>query len=154
MNAKLNTIDVEFETASAYTPADPAALETLVRDTCKEAGLSSAVVSIRVVDDEQMIAAHQCYFGKESTTDVISFDLSDEFEARRSFALIVNAAMAQRQAKRRKHSMEAELALYITHGLLHNLGYDDCDKNESRRMHEMEDAILQRHGFGKVYSGQ
>jgi probable rRNA maturation factor len=87
----------------------------------------------------------------DTTTDVLSFDLSDEFEPKPSFALIVNAAMAARQATERGHSAQAELALYITHGLLHNLGYDDLDDEQALQMHRMEDHILERHGFGRVF---
>jgi probable rRNA maturation factor len=59
--------------------------------------------------------------------------------------------MAARQARQRGHSTEAELALYVTHGLLHNLGYDDGNDEQARQMHLKEDEILQRHGFGQVY---
>lgn len=143
-------IDVEFE-ISTDVQADTSVLEQLVRRICTEAGIKKVIVSIRVVDDAQMIDAHRQFLGKETTTDVISFDLSDEFEPQRNFALIVNAALAARQAARRGHNMQAELALYITHGLLHNLGYDDGTDEESGRMHEKEDLILEQFGFGKIY---
>ena len=57
-----------------------------------------------------------------------------------------------RQAAQRGHSTEAELALYLTHGLLHNLGFNDADKAAAERMHDMEDEILQQAGFGVVYN--
>lgn len=151
MSNKQDTIQVEFEITANEIPADLAAMKHLVGDTCREAGVTSAAISIRIVDDEQMIETHRQYMGKTGTTDVISFDLSDEFERQRSFAMIVNAQMAARQAKRRKLTPEAELALYITHGLLHQLGYDDVDVQQARRMHDREDAILTRHGFGQVF---
>jgi probable rRNA maturation factor len=146
------TIDVEFDTASESVPADLTALERLVRDVCMEGHVSRASVSIRIVEDQDMIQTHRDYMGLETTTDVMSFDLSDEFEPQKTFALVVNAAMAARQARQRGHSAEAELALYVTHGLLHNLGYDDGDDEQARQMHLKEDEILQRHGFGPVYN--
>jgi probable rRNA maturation factor len=60
--------------------------------------------------------------------------------------------MAVRQANLRGHTSEAELALYITHGLLHNLGFDDSAENQARKMHETEDEILQEFGYGMVYN--
>ena len=57
-----------------------------------------------------------------------------------------------RESKKRKHSIEAELALYITHGLLHNLGFSDEDTAGAGEMHAVEDKILQQAGFGIVYS--
>ena len=49
------------------------------------------------------------------------------------------------------HSAEAEIALYITHGLLHNLGFDDASEQQAEEMHRMEDEILQQAGFGTVF---
>ena len=47
---------------------------------------------------------------------------------------------------------EAELALYITHGLLHNLGFDDSTEMQAKKMHDTEDEILRQSGFGLVYN--
>ncbi len=60
--------------------------------------------------------------------------------------------MALRQADLRGHSSQAELALYITHGLLHNLGFDDSTEDKAKKMHDMEDKILQQLGYGLVYN--
>ena len=68
------------------------------------------------------------------------------------FELVVNGEMAVRQAKQRGHSGEAELALYVTHGLLHNLGFDDSTKKKAQKMHRAEDEILQQFGYGLVYN--
>ena len=59
--------------------------------------------------------------------------------------------MAARQAAKRGHGAEAELALYITHGMLHNLGFDDTDPQQAKKMHETEDSLLQKQGFGIIY---
>jgi probable rRNA maturation factor len=58
--------------------------------------------------------------------------------------------MAAREANVRGHSGEAELALYITHGLLHNLGFDDSTKRQAAKMHRTEDEILQQFGYGHI----
>jgi probable rRNA maturation factor len=60
--------------------------------------------------------------------------------------------MAVKQANMRGHSSEAELALYITHGLLHNFGFDDSTQKQAEKMHNIEDQILQQLGYGPVYN--
>jgi rRNA maturation RNase YbeY len=70
---------------------------------------------------------------------------------KKSFDIIVNAQKAVSEAKKRGHSPQAELALYITHGLLHNLGFDDLTAKKAKLMHRLEDEILQQQGFGRVY---
>jgi probable rRNA maturation factor len=44
--------------------------------------------------------------------------------------------------------------LYLVHGLLHLMGYDDRTPDEARHMHAREDALLDQFGFGCVYAGR
>ena len=62
--------------------------------------------------------------------------------------------MAHRQARLRGHNAQAELALYILHGLLHNLGFDDVTAAKAAKMHKAEDDILKKFGFGVVYAAE
>jgi probable rRNA maturation factor len=128
-------------------------LEKLVRAICKRFKLSKATISIAIVDDAQIRKVNKQFLNRDSTTDCLSFDLSDDdTNAPKSFELVVNAEMAVKEANSRNHSSEAELALYITHGLLHNLGFDDSSKDRLRKMHDTEDEILKQQGYGLVYS--
>ncbi len=135
-------------------PADPARLDALVAAVCARFGVSAATVSIGIVDDAEISALNERFLNHEGTTDCLSFDLSDESGpgAPRVFDLIVNGQMAMRQAAERGHSGEAELALYVTHGLLHQLGFDDATAEQAVRMHATEDEILQHLGYGIVYN--
>jgi len=144
-------LQVQFDVQTETLEADLSNLEKLLRGICEAFQVDQAVIDISIVDDAGMIPVHRQFLHKDATTDVISFDLSDDLESERTFELIVNAEMAARQAAKRGHSTEAELALYITHGMLHNLGFDDLSEPDARKMHEMEDSILQKHGFGIIY---
>ena len=83
---------------------------------------------------------------------MISFDLSDSAGQAKDYELVVNADEAGRQARTRGHDIQAELALYIAHGLLHNLGFNDAKTDEAQKMHDLEDEILQHAGFGIIYN--
>ena len=110
-------------------------------------------ISIALIDDAEIRQVNARFLSRNRPTDVISFDLSDDdTNCPKSFELVVNAEMAVREANRRGHSSEAELALYITHGLLHNLGFDDSTRQQAQKMHDTEDEILQQLGFGLVYN--
>ena len=141
-------------------------LKKLVEATCKRFGLSRVTVSIAIVGDDCIRKVNKQFLNHNSITDCLSFDLSGDkgvepqkdtveessADFPRSFDLVVNGEMAIRESHLRGHSSEAELALYITHGLLHNLGFDDCDPRQAKRMHKTEDEILQQFGFGLVYN--
>ena len=152
MNAAENYLQIHFDPQYLNLKADLSKFETLVRTVCEKFECSNATVHIAIVDDAGVIELHRQFLQKDTTTDVISFDLSDEFEPGRTFQIVVNAEMADRQANKRGHSPEAELALYITHGLLHNLGFDDLSCEDAKKMHETEDTLLQQLGFGIIYS--
>jgi probable rRNA maturation factor len=109
-------------------------------------------IGIVIVDDSEIQGFNREFLNSKTPTDCISFDLSDEEKGPKVFDLVVNGQMAVRQANLRGHSGEAELALYITHGLLHNLGFDDSTKSRARKMHETEDEILQEFSYGIVYN--
>jgi probable rRNA maturation factor len=104
------------------------------------------------VNDDEIISLNRQFLGKSSSTDVISFDLSDNTADTRFFDIAVNAQMAQRQGQTENRSSESELALYFLHGLLHNLGFDDSSSAKAAKMHKTEDDILKKSGYGVVYN--
>jgi probable rRNA maturation factor len=136
------------------TDSHPLRLKKLVKAVCARFKLSKATISIAIVNDTQIRKLNKQFLNQNRPTDCISFNLSDNKKSStKSFELVVNAELAARQAKLRGHSSEAELALYITHGLLHNFGFDDSTKKQAEKMHNIEDQILQQLGYGPIYNG-
>ena len=142
---------IDFDVQVTPLDADIDKLRTVVEAVMRRYRERQATIAITIVDDARMKIVHKQFLQLNTVTDVISFDLTDEFEKCRVFELVVNAEMAARQAQQRGHSTEAELALYITHGLLHNLGFDDDTPEHAQQMHRTEDAVLDRLGFGIVF---
>ena len=68
--------------------------------------------------------------------------------------LLVCVDEGRRQSDRREIPLERELLLYIIHGALHCLGYDDHDQSEARAMHAREDEILESIGAGATFTRQ
>ncbi len=149
----MNTIQITRQSQDA--PADDSRLEALIGAICEKFGLCGATIGVGIVDDAQITELNRQFLNHEGTTDCLSFDLSDaDVPGSRVFEVIVNAQMAAREAARRGHSAQAELALYVTHGLLHQLGFDDATAQQAQVMHRTEDEILQHAGFGVVYNGR
>ena len=115
-------------------------------------------ISLVIVDDIHIRKLSDQFLNRNAATDCLSFDLSDQETSKnrashsRVLEIVVNGQMAARQAGLRGHSGEAELALYITHGLLHQFGFDDATDGAARNMHDAEDEILQQLGYGPVYN--
>ncbi len=131
-----------------------ARLKKLVKAVCGRFKLSKATINIAIVDNAQIRRMNKQFLNKDKPTDCLSFNLSENTGRVKMFELIINAEIAVKEADRRGHSGEAELALYITHGLLHNLGFDDSTKEKAQEMHGIEDEILQQLGYGPVYDAK
>ncbi len=153
MSASRNNPDYEIRihVETRPFPINTARIGKLIRQVLCRFEVPAACADIAVMDDTALSRMHARYLGRSKITDVISFDLSEDPAGFRFFQIFVNAQEAARQAARRGHSPQAELALYIVHGLLHQFGYDDTSPSSARRMHRLEDQILEQYGWGAVY---
>jgi len=108
-------------------------------------------VSIRVVRDEEMSELHLKHAEIEGTTDVLTFDHGSDSESV-SADLAICFDVAERESKLRNHSVQNELLLYIVHGILHCIGFDDLGSDDHSRMHQEEDRVLEAIGIGAIWS--
>jgi len=117
----------------------------------RAAGVQRGELRVALVGDEEMAAAHLRHCGEPGTTDVITFDLADGSGDELDADLLVCLDEAERQAGVRGIRVEHEVLLYVVHGVMHCLGYDDHDEASAGAMHAAEDRVLSRIGVGPVY---
>ncbi|MCH2162760.1 MAG: rRNA maturation RNase YbeY [Phycisphaerales bacterium] len=111
-------------------------------------GRSIARVSVRVVGDEEMADAHLRYSGQGDTTDVLGFVAAT---SPLEIDVLVCMDVATRHAEGGRHEPRAELLLYVVHGVLHALGFDDAEPEGFQRMHAEEDRLLEQVGVGAIF---
>jgi len=130
-----------------------ARLQQLGQRAIAEAG-GVGEVTVRVVGDGAMITAHERHIGLREPTDVLTFDFRDEPSKGGPLETDVLVCLdeAERRAAGAPHDADRELLLYVLHGALHCLGYDDTDDEAAARMHAREDEILEAIGVGRVFS--
>lgn len=128
-----------------------ALIRKLVRLAGKDAW-DGAAISVSLLDHEEMVDLNRRFTGREGDTDVLAFPLEDESasEDRVVGEIVVCAARAEREARARNVEPVEELLLYVVHGAVHLLGYDDHSAAEKRRMYAREEEILQRAGVRYV----
>ncbi len=81
---------------------------------------------------------------------LLSFPLGEPNSSRLSGELVIGAEVALAQAAERGHDVQAELALYVIHGLLHLCGYDDHDPAGAAAMRARERHYLRQLGLPDV----
>ncbi|MDD5561228.1 MAG: rRNA maturation RNase YbeY [Candidatus Omnitrophica bacterium] len=81
----------------------------------------------------------------DRVTDVLAFKLSDEKIGGRLIAdIVISTDAAARNARLFRTSSGEELLLYVTHGMLHILGYDDRSKAQTQLMRKKEREYVNR----------
>ena len=72
-----------------------------------------------------------------SQVAITSFNSADE----RSGEIFISTETARRQAGAYRVSLKHELQMYLVHGLLHLIGFDDKNPSGARKMRAMQERI-------------
>lgn len=115
---------------------------------------NGAKLSIAFVDNNEIKKLNNRYFSLNEVTDVIAFPLNNHKSALNG-EIVVSVEMAIDTASKENVDVEAEIILYVVHGLLHLQGYRDGNRNDAEIMHDKESKILKALGYNmpKVESG-
>ncbi len=106
----------------------------------------SAKLSVAFVDNEEIKRLNKCYLDSNEVTDVISFPLSNNDDIL-SGEIVISVEKAVEVANSKNSNVEGEIILYLVHGILHLLGYNDDNKKNAEIMHEKESEILDFLGY-------
>ena len=112
-------------------------LEGQVRNILIALECEEKEISILLADDEKMRKLNNQYRGQNRTTDVLAFPQNEGGgKGLNSYLLgdvVVSTVAASRQSAQHELSLDEELVLLLTHGILHLLGYDHERSNEDAR---------------------
>lgn len=101
-------------------------------------------VAIHLVDTEEICALHAQFFNDPTSTDCISFPMDGEmdFDGKQDYTALgdvfVCTPTAIEYAAKHNSDPYYEVTLYIVHGLLHLMGYDDIDDKDRKKMRAAE----------------
>jgi probable rRNA maturation factor len=105
-------------------------------------------VSVVLLNDSQILRYNRDYRNKDYPTDVLSFpvkEMQDEISSghrRRIFYLgdiLISMERTAHQALEKKHPLQTELKILLSHGFLHLIGFDH--ETDSGQMERLEKRI-------------
>ena len=129
-------------------PVDGDPLISIVKTILTDHQIRSSEVSIAIVDDPAMRKLNRQYLQHDYETDVLSFVLQyDEESGELHGQLIVSTDTAATIASQVGVTMEQELFLYVVHGTLHLVGYDDKSPDDAQEMRDAERRYLESVGL-------
>lgn len=103
-------------------------------------------VIIHLITNEKMCDFHLEFFNDPTPTDCISFPLDSPYQTSPPCSvlgeILVCPHAAVVYAKKNHKDPYRETLLYIIHGILHLLGYDDLTPKERMQMRRQERRVL------------
>ena len=103
-----------------------------------------AELSLVLVNDMYIRNLNWKYRRIDSATDVLAFPMRDSRGLSGVILgdVVISIETARREARKRKKDFQEELDLYLTHGILHLLGYDDEKPRARKKMKAKEKEIF------------
>jgi probable rRNA maturation factor len=134
-------IAIPINNRQNQVPVDRPRLRRAIRAIIQDANIRRARISVAVVDNPTIAALHRQFLDDPTPTDVLSFLLEhteDAFEGE----VVVSAETARAVAADFGATPEDELLLYVIHGTLHLVGYDDTTPRKRAVMRKKERKYL------------
>jgi rRNA maturation RNase YbeY len=125
---------------------DESTLDRLVRHVVEEEGADLVHVSVVLSDHDTVRRLNQSYLDHDYNTDVLSFSLREEDDEAEpppvEGEVYVDLDTADERHAEFDTTFEREAYRYVTHGVLHLLGYDDATEDGQQAMRVREDQYL------------
>ncbi|SRR6266849_10260980 len=131
-------------------PIERALMRRAARTVLEGEGVKEAEVSLAFVDNPTIQHLNQRYLQHDEPTDVLSFPLSEPSARCLAGEIVIGAEVAKNQAASRGHDIQAELALYVIHGLLHLCNYEDQTDDQAKEMRQREKHYLHLLGLPNI----
>ena len=122
----------------------------VVRAVLEGEGQAEYEISLAFVDNPTIHRLNRQFLQHDEPTDVLSFPLSDPGARKLQGELVLGAEVALAQAQERGHDVQAELTLYVIHGLLHLCGHDDKTPAAASVMRQRERHYLRALGWPDI----
>jgi len=136
-------LEIELANRQTRHRIDPGRLMAAARLVLEHEGISRATLSIAVVSDKAIRQLNRRYLQHDYATDVISF-LLDSGSGWLDGEIIVSADTAAAQAPEFDSTIQDELLLYVIHGTLHLVGFDDTTPTARKKMQARQRRYLGR----------
>ncbi len=143
-----NRTEVQIACAAQDAPSS-SDIDDWIRSTLESARLSGVELTVRVVDEHEIVSLNRRYREQDKPTDVLAFPCAApvQLEPVPLGDVVVCAPVVERQALRLQQSRNAHWARIVAHGVLHLCGYDHQTPEEARQMESIEDSILAKLGM-------
>jgi probable rRNA maturation factor len=163
-SSAMSVIGVEVEVPCAawrrLCPSVEAIASTAARAAAQNGSVGiddGAVIGLRLTDDAEQRRLNRTYRGKDATTNVLAFALSDPPAAVHPATpvllgdVVLACGTVEREAAEQGKLFADHLRHLVVHGVLHLLGFDHQSEAEAAAMEALEVKILAELGVPDPY---
>ena len=141
---------ISIASPQEITPLDRRRLRESARTVLAGENVADYEISLAFVDNPTIHRLNKQFLNHDEPTDVLSFPLSESGAKKLAGELVIGVEVARAQAAARGHAVDAELALYTIHGLLHLCGFDDKIPQATKAMRARERHYLAKLGLPDI----
>ena len=144
-------VDVQYATDGPDLP-DKSQLKHWV-ETALEDLQEDAVITIRIVDEDEATQLNEQWRKSQGPTNVLSFVYEGEPEIAPNLLgdIVVCAPVVAREAKQQNKNIDAHWAHMVIHGVLHLNGFDHIKPEDADCMESLEIKILEELNYNNPY---
>jgi probable rRNA maturation factor len=130
-------------------PIAAASVKAVVKEVFSLEEAQTDELSIYFVTTEEICRLHKAFFNDPSITDCISFPIDLPGETHTGYHVLGEIFICPQTAidylltQGKDENAYQETTLYLVHGLLHLLGYDDVEKSDEQAMRTSENRHMQ-----------
>jgi len=147
-------LDFQVVTSEKHTLPTIEDFKRWIGVTLQEANYHDpAELTVRIVDEREMITLNETYCYKRGTTNVLSFPYSNPagIPVHLLGDVVICAPTVEHEAKTQGKNLLAHWAHIVIHGVLHLLGYDHQYQSQAELMETMEIHLLAILGYPDPY---
>ena len=138
----MGTVEIVIQDTSGRTHR--AHCRRLLQQLLEATDRSDASVALLLAPDRAVRSLNRRYRQVDRVTDVLAFPATGDLEPGQPHLgeIAISLPQARRQARLAGWPLRSEMALLVTHGFLHLLGYDH--ELDDGTMHRLEEDLLDR----------
>lgn len=152
---------INQQTRVEWTPHLEAVVTDLMNAVARLHDLEEAAeATVVLVDDQRMQALNRQYRGQDCPTDVLSFAARESLAEEPSYQdpgedyllgdIVISLETAVAQSEEYGHGLDREVGFLAVHGMLHLLGYDHQEEEETAVMRATEEKVLAAVGLNRA----
>ena len=143
-------VDVQFASAGGVAVPSADHIRQWAESALDKGGMNGYGLTVRIVDEEEMLALNAAYRNRSKTTNVLSFPMLDDDEDSGPSVMLGDIVISTDTAIREANEKAMDIADYFTillvHGLVHLLGHDhEQGEDQAREMAQAESELLEKY---------